>query len=296
MSFIATGLGIAGLMGVEGAMGAAATVAMGEALGAGVGALTNPKDRLKGALIGGATGAAGGALGAGIGALGGAAAGEAGATASEVAANSTGQVGGQTVGQVGGQTVGQVGGQAAGQVGGQTVGDEVTGTAMNQVTNATEAAPKAMPTLASAPKPVGAPVPGGTPEGGSIFSGNIGSALQKVGGPQLLNLAGAVMNPTPTYDSSGQQTIDEQKQLGLMEANQAYHRGWAPPAGKAHGGSIRLENNAFIIPADVVSAIGNGSTKAGAKYLDHLFTALSAGPPPKAGSLAKRRTQERHKA
>ena len=288
MSFIATGLGIAGLMGVEGAMGAAATVAMGEALGAGVGALTNPKDRLKGALIGGATGAAGGALGAGIGALGGAAAGEAGATASEVAANSTGQVGGQTVGQVGGQ--------AAGQVGGQTVGDEVTGTAMNQVTNATEAAPKAMPTLASAPKPVAAPVPGGTPEGGSIFSGNIGSALQKVGGPQLLNLAGAVMNPTPTYDSSGQQTIDEQKQLGLMEANQAYHRGWAPPAGKAHGGSIRLENNAFIIPADVVSAIGNGSTKAGAKYLDHLFTALSAGPPPKAGSLAKRRTQERHKA
>ena len=274
MSFIAAGLGIAGL--TEAAM----TVAIGEAVGAGIGALTNPKDRLKGALIGGATGAAGGALGAGIGALGGAAAGEAGATASEVAANSTGQVGGQ----------------AAGQVGGQTVGDEVTGTAMNQVTNATEAAPKAMPTLASAPKPVAAPVPGGTPEGGSIFSGNIGSALQKVGGPQLLNLAGAVMNPTPTYDSSGQQTIDEQKQLGLMNANQAYHHGWAPPAGKAHGGSIRLENNAFIIPADVVSAIGNGSTKAGAKYLDHLFTALSAGPPPKAGSLAKRRTQERHKA
>ena len=290
MSFIAAGLGIAGL--TEAAM----TVAIGEAVGAGVGALTNPKDRLKGALIGGATGAAGGALGAGIGALGGAAAGDAGATASEVAANSTGQVGGQAAGQVGGQAAGQVGGQTVGQVGGQTVGDEVTGTAMNQVTNATEAAPKAMPTLASAPKPVAAPVPGVTPEGGSIFSGNIGSALQKVGGPQLLNLAGAVMNPTPTYDSSGQQTIDEQKQLGLMEANQAYHRGWAPPAGKAHGGSIRLENNAFIIPADVVSAIGNGSTKAGAKYLDHLFTALSAGPPPKAGSLAKRRTQERHKA
>jgi len=276
MSFIAAGLGIAGLT------EAALTVGAGELLGAGIGALTNPKDRLKGALIGFGTGAAGGAAGAGIGALAGGVAGEAGATASEVAANSTGQA------------VGKAAGQAAGKA--ATVGDEITGTAMNQVANATESAPKAMPTLASAPKPIAAPVPGGTPEGGSIFSGNIGSALQKVGGPQLLNLAGAVMNPTPTYDSSGQQTIDEQKQLGLMNANQAYHRGWAPPAGKAHGGSLRLENNAFIIPADVVSAIGNGSTKAGAKYLDHLFTALSAGPPPKVGSLAKRRTQERHKA
>jgi len=276
MSFIAAGLGIAGLT------EAAFTVGAGELLGAGIGALTNPKDRLKGALLGGATGAAGGALGVGIGALGGAAAGEVGATASEVVADSTGQA------------VGKAAGQAAGKA--ATVGDEVASNAMNQVANATESAPKAMPTLANAPKPVAAPVPAASPEGGSIFSGNIGNALQKVGGPQLLNMAGSVMNPTPTYDSSGQQTIDEQQQLGLMNANQAYHRGWAPPTGKAHGGSIRLENNAFIIPADVVSAIGNGSTKAGAKYLDHLFTALSAGPPPKAGSLAKRRTQERHKA
>jgi hypothetical protein len=39
----------------------------------------------------------------------------------------------------------------------------------------------------------------------------------------------------------------------------------------AHGGSVNLENGQFIIPADVVSALGNGSTKAGAKFLDEFF-------------------------
>ena len=55
MSFIATGLGIGSLV-AEGATAATlGTMALsslaGEAIGAGVGALTNPKDRLKGALL-----------------------------------------------------------------------------------------------------------------------------------------------------------------------------------------------------------------------------------------------------
>jgi hypothetical protein len=39
----------------------------------------------------------------------------------------------------------------------------------------------------------------------------------------------------------------------------------------SEGGSLALEDGQFIIPADVVSALGNGSTKAGAKFLDEFF-------------------------
>lgn len=64
----------------------------------------------------------------------------------------------------------------------------------------------------------------------------------------------------------------------------------------ARGGSVPLKNGDYIVPADVVSALGNGSSKAGAKYLTHLVNALNAGPPPKAGSLAKQRAKARHTA
>ena len=39
----------------------------------------------------------------------------------------------------------------------------------------------------------------------------------------------------------------------------------------AHGGQVALGDGAYIIPADVVSALGNGSSKAGADYLRRLM-------------------------
>jgi hypothetical protein len=42
----------------------------------------------------------------------------------------------------------------------------------------------------------------------------------------------------------------------------------------AHGGQIPLGDGAYIIPADVVSALGNGSSKAGAEYLRQLMVAV----------------------
>jgi hypothetical protein len=39
----------------------------------------------------------------------------------------------------------------------------------------------------------------------------------------------------------------------------------------AHGGQVPLKNGAYIIPADVVSALGNGSSKAGAEFLKQLM-------------------------
>lgn len=43
--------------------------------------------------------------------------------------------------------------------------------------------------------------------------------------------------------------------------------------GMNEGGGVRLREGQFIIPADVVSALGNGSTKAGASFLDDFFAA-----------------------
>jgi len=259
MSFIAAGLGIAGLS------DAALTVAAGEAIGAGVGALTNPKDRLKGALFGGLTGAAGGALGAGIGALGGAASGavDAGAATvsqapTELATNATTQLATKAPTQTMGSLFGELAPTTVTDAPASTATSTVASTAPNQGS-------------------------------GTLFSGNIGNAVTKAAGPQIMNVAGSAMNPPPSYGNQGAQTVNAAKQQGQAESASAY-KGWA------HGGSIRLENNSFIIPADVVSAIGNGSTKAGAKYLDHLFAAIAAGPPPKAGSLAKQRAKERQKA
>lgn len=42
------------------------------------------------------------------------------------------------------------------------------------------------------------------------------------------------------------------------------------------GSSLRLEDSDYIIPADVVSALGNGSSKAGARYLDAQFARLNS--------------------
>lgn len=43
---------------------------------------------------------------------------------------------------------------------------------------------------------------------------------------------------------------------------------------RAKGGRIPLKDGAYIIPADVVSALGNGSTKAGGAFLRQLIEAV----------------------
>jgi len=66
------------------------------------------------------------------------------------------------------------------------------------------------------------------------------------------------------------------------------------------GGGIAMRDGQYVIPADVVSAIGNGSSKAGAKFLEQAFNHYinngppeGVKPPSRAGSLAEQRTIER---
>ena len=58
----------------------------------------------------------------------------------------------------------------------------------------------------------------------------------------------------------------EQGQEAEQKVNQLYSG-----MNFAKGGEVGLQEGQFIIPADVVSALGNGSTKAGASFLDEFF-------------------------
>jgi len=66
--------------------------------------------------------------------------------------------------------------------------------------------------------------------------------------------ASQVNTSAPATPLSGLASIGQQKAPGM-----------------AHGGQVPLKNGAYIIPADVVSALGNGSSKAGAEFLRRLM-------------------------
>lgn len=281
---VASGLGALGLgtaaapsalaSGIGTLVGGATT---GGAIGSGLGAATSAitggdvgKGAAMGALTGGATGGIGSFLGSGGGAAG-------------AAADAVGGVKG-----AGGSFIEQAAQQGLGAVPGATVPVGTTAQGL---------AASAAPVLNS----------GGASAAGAL--GGVGKDLVKMAAPEVLK-GGMGMVSTPTYDDSSAREQQNSLLNAIETANEVYKPlgstgGWGYQ-GMARGGEIRyankkggsvsLRNGDFIIPADVVSAIGNGSTKAGAKYLDHLFNALTAGPAPKAGSLAKRRAQERRKA
>lgn len=72
-------------------------------------------------------------------------------------------------------------------------------------------------------------------------------------------------------------------------------------AALAKGGhGVRLEDSDYIIPADVVSALGNGSSKAGARYLQEQLAKLNSvggvGALAPAKQLRATREAKKHKA
>ena len=68
---------------------------------------------------------------------------------------------------------------------------------------------------------------------------------------------------------------ERRKRMSGLSAGLGYAEGGIATL-HARGGSIHLKDGQYIIPADVVSALGNGSSKAGARYLTHLFNELRA--------------------
>lgn len=65
-------------------------------------------------------------------------------------------------------------------------------------------------------------------------------------------------------------------------------------------GGVSLQDSDYIIPADVVSALGNGSSKAGARYLDQQFARLNSvggvGALPESRKLMTTRAKKKAKA
>lgn len=95
----------------------------------------------------------------------------------------------------------------------------------------------------------------------------------------------------------GQNNAQSRKVGNQIAAQQGWgsfsHGGYAE-LHAAHGGSVHVRDGSFVIPADVVSALGNGSSKAGARFLTHFFASLERGPAPEAGNLAADRAMQRH--
>lgn len=238
--------------------GATTGGAIGSGMGAATSALTGG-DPGKGAAMGALTGGATGGLGSLIGGGGGAAG---------AAADAVGGVKG-----AGTSFIEQAAEQGLGGVPGATV--PVGSTAQS---------------LASSAAPI---LNGGVSSTLAGSVGGLGKEAVKLAAPEVLK-GGMSMLSAPTYDNSGQKKMEGQ--YAAAEDWGHFAEGGVATIRAARGGSVHLRNGDFVIPADVVSALGNGSTKAGAKYLTHLFNSLHAGPPPKAGSLAKRRAKERHAA
>ena len=65
----------------------------------------------------------------------------------------------------------------------------------------------------------------------------------------------------------GQELSNVRQQQKLDESGLAGGK----PLGAAHGGSINLQSGQFVIPADIVSDLGNGDTKAGMEFLKQFF-------------------------
>lgn len=252
----AAGTGLAGAIGST--VGTAATGALaGSALGAGTTAAMGG-DPGQGALMG----AAGGALtGGAMGALGsgGGAAGSAATTANEAVLNPAAN---------------------AAAPGVQTVGDVATDTAMHQVANAVNPGSSTAASVA----PVSSQSANGLGGLGSLFGNDtvksVGVDLAKEGiGSGVQNMqAGAQSrannrNAIAAIQSGEQQRKSEDEALNRKMNTLYGGLNQGRGIGMAKGGEVGLQEGQFIIPADVVSALGNGSTKAGAKFLDEFFKA-----------------------
>jgi len=95
-------------------------------------------------------------------------------------------------------------------------------------------------------------------------------------------------------DQANAQSRKVGNQIAAQQGWGGFSQGGYAALHAAHGGSVHVRDGAFVIPADVVSALGNGSSKAGARFLTHLFASLERGPAPEAGNLAADRAMKRH--
>ena len=262
------GLAGSALTGAVGNIGAGAVVGgVAGAAGGAAGSAMKGEDIGKGAMLGGAGGAV---TGAAAGALGGAANGGGAETAAGPGAVPTGVA----------PTPPPVGPGAA----------PIGGTA--PVAGATPGAGTA-PLTKIAPEPPNALVAGinktlGTNSTGKEMIGGLGVigtgagseyTIQGIKAQDAINATASEEDKARGLDfaSQGSSGLAGVRAAGLPEGSGplgglgSIGRATGGITALAHGGQVALGDGAYIIPADVVSALGNGSSKAGADYLRRLM-------------------------
>ena len=215
------------------------------------------------ALVGTGLGTAAGATAVGAGGVGLMSAGTTAALASGLGAAGAGALAGAGLGAAGSALTGGDPGKGAmmGALGGAATGG--IGSALGGGTGAA---------AGSTGTAVLDPMFGIAPNAASSATGGLGSTLGNVGTevakaavPTAIQGLGGMMGAG--YSGPSATDIAIRNQQEQRQAKQLGSQTW----GLAGGGEVNLEDGQFILPADVVSALGNGSTKAGAEFLDEFF-------------------------
>jgi hypothetical protein len=127
---------------------------------------------------------------------------------------------------------------------------------------------------------------------GSMATDAATSSVGKMVIPEMLKAGYGEMQ----VQGYNQQARKNEQQLAQM--SRAFNDGGL--ATLKGGGSIKMVDGQYVVSADVVSALGNGSSKAGAKFLQEAFNQIRAQgakkpakPPKRAGALAEQRMLER---
>lgn len=281
----AIGSAIGTAAGAIGAVGGAVSAGAGS-VASGLG-LTSLGTALGGATAGGtAVGAGTSALsGLGLGSLGGTVASAAPSAALSGAASATG-------------AGGSIAGFSPGALAGAVPASSGTGIAGGVVT-----APTAGGGMASAALPTtGSVFMGATPSLASQAGSFLGKEALKEGASEVLSDKPQAMAPRSGGSGRPKSRYDTEEQDQGMGNPFANPFGGFAEGGLTtlRGGGIAMREGQYVVPADVVSAIGNGSSKAGAKFLEQAFNHyIQNGPPEgvkpqqRAGSLAEQRMQER---
>ena len=270
MGAITGGVGgaAAPLAGAAGALGGtAAQVGTGALVGAAAnaaGSAVGGKDVAQGAILGGITGGALSGINAGVNAGGDPAgvAGNAAADAGDVASKNIESVSNANVG-------------VAKDLANNTPALKNMGMTMNDIPSPGSASPTNTGPLAKV---------GSTADANPITQGVNKALGTNATGQQMLGNLGAIGSSEYAQvqlDNAKKQQdafAADQEQVGAQnaQANSLAPQlsGSGPLAGlgnMAKGGSVTVGDSAYIIPADVVSALGNGSTKAGAEFLNRLM-------------------------
>lgn len=216
-----------------------------------------------GAVIGGTAGAAGGAAGS--------AAGGQDVGKGALMGGASGAIVGGTLGAIGPAPTGDLATAANGTaISADPIGTAPIGTTGETIgTGVTSVQPSgALDSLAQSATNAGFPVTGGQISTG--LTGLTGLAGTQYTGNQMID-AQTTAKKAEEEDKARGDKFRAQNTSGPLGGLGDIGMATGGITALAQGGQVHLKEGAYIIPADVVSALGNGSTKAGAEFLRHLM-------------------------